>query len=162
MSLWPGERMSWLLPPTYAATAMCSVFRRRAETARPANSPRPRFGIRACQALMRAFDEPCPPEDRADNPSLAITDAPGRQYRIPDLIFNPITCILIVRLGGGVMSNCRALVVALVLVVPGVALAKSGYVRPPEPKLVHASMPNISSSVQPHRVVHHCRPRHPC
>ena len=44
------------------------------------------------------------------------------------------------------MSNCRVLVVALVLAVPGVALAKSGYVRPPEPKLVRtASMPKISS-----------------
>ena len=59
------------------------------------------------------------------------------------------------------MSNCKVLVVALVLVVPGLALAKSGYVRPPEPKLVRsASM--ISSPVLPHRVVRHCRPRHPC
>ena len=61
------------------------------------------------------------------------------------------------------MSNCRVLVLALVLLVPGMALAKSGYVRPPEPKLVHtASMPKISSPALPHRVVRHCRPRHPC
>ena len=61
------------------------------------------------------------------------------------------------------MSNCRVLVVALVLLVPGMALAKSGYVRPPEPKLVHtASMPKISSPALPHRVARHCRPGHPC
>ena len=62
------------------------------------------------------------------------------------------------------MSYCRALVVALVLAVPGAAVAKSGYVRPPEPKLVHttAPVPKISSPALLHRVVHHCGPRRPC
>ena len=137
--------------------------------------PRPRFGLRACQeaqapSVLSILPSPSRVSCsrllriRGAALSLAIRDAPGRHYRIPDLIFIKSACMLIVRLGGGAMSYRRALVVALVLAVPGAALAKSGYVRPPEPKLVHttAPMPKISSPALLHRVVHHCGPRRPC